>query len=93
MTIVTSSSSLYKSSDMDYSLQNLIFVSLTFPTLQHDIPEQIPIATDRITETLERGLCRRDTSIRMELQKSGLSHFYHLPCRYFTAVKNIEEYK
>lgn len=44
MTIVTSNSSLYKSSDMDYLLQNLIFVSLTVPTLQHDVREQIPIA-------------------------------------------------
>ena len=47
MTIVTSNSSLYNSSDMDYLLQNLIFVSLTVPTLQRDIHEQIPTATEQ----------------------------------------------
>jgi len=49
MNIVTSNSSLYKSADMDYLLQNLIFVSLTVPTLQHDINVQIPIAIELLS--------------------------------------------
>lgn len=55
MTIVTSNSSLYKSSDMDCLLQNLIFVSLTVPTLQHDPHEQIPITTEQDYRDFKKG--------------------------------------
>lgn len=55
MMIVTSNSSLYKSADMDYWLQNLIFVSLTVPILQHDIHEQIPVGTEQDYRDFKKG--------------------------------------